>query len=229
MIKSNDEMGKEEPKNKSSFKKFSELKSTGKVAKDPKEDPSKEILPMTDDQLPGNPNLPKKSGKFLKNADTSYLQPAPEEADFDKDEFQDDIDEETGFDGESTDEKVKFYGKVAKFPKKTKASKAFNFLENVKISKNSIWYIVVEKQDSELQMVKYNYKKGVDLSKFVGDLKSYYAKKYSKNKQLVALVEKIEIDGNDKYSWVKNIPPVEIDGRKMISRITEDLIKLLSK
>lgn len=218
-------MGKEEPNKKSSFKKFSDLKSTGKI-EDPKEDPSEEIKPMTDDKLPGNPNLPKKSNKFQKGADTSNMKPAPKG--YDKDEFQDDIDEETGFE-EGVEEKVKFYGKVAKFPKKTKPSKAYNFLENVKISKNSIWYIMVERQDSELQMVKYNYKKGVDLAKFIGDLKSYYSKKYADNKQLVALVEKIEVDGNDKYSWVKNIPPVEIDGRKMIGRITEDLIKLLSK
>jgi hypothetical protein len=223
MIKTFDEMGKEEPRKRSSFKKFSELKSTGKSPKDAKEDPASEILPLTDDKLPGNPNLPKKTGKFAKDADTSYLQPVPEQE-------QDETDGEGESDDvESTDEKVKFYGKVAKFPKKTKASKAFNFLENVKISKNSIWYIMVEKQDSELQMVKYNYKKGVDLAKFVAELKTYYAHKYSDNKNLVALVEKIEIDGNDKYSWVKNIPPVEIDGRKMISRITEDLIKLLSK
>lgn len=221
MIKSFDEMGKEEPRKKSSFKKFSELKSTGKATKDAKEDPSQEILPLTDDKLPGNPNLPNKTKKFVKDADTSYLQPVPEQD-------QDETDGE-GMGDEPTEENVKFYGKVAKFPGKTKASKAYNFLENVKISKNSIWYIMVEKQDNELQMVKYNYKKGVDLAKFVAELKTYYAKKYSKNKNLVALVEKIEIDGNDKYSWVKNIPPVEIDGRKMISRITEDLIKLLSK
>jgi hypothetical protein len=224
MIKNFDEMGKENPIKKSSFKKFSDLKSTGiKSPKDTKEDPSSEILPLTDDKLPGNPNLPNKNSKFIKDLDTSYLQPVPEQD-------QDETEGEDRFGNvESTDEKVKFYGKIAKFPKKTKASKAFNFLENVKISKNSIWYIMVEKQDSELQMVKYNYKKGVDLAKFISELKTYYAQKYSSNKKLVELVEKIEIDGNDKYSWVKNIPPVEIDGRKMISKITEDLIKLLSK
>ena len=55
-----------------------------------------------------------------------------------------------------TENDVKFYGKLARFPKKVKAHKALNFLENVKISKNSIWYILIEKQDNELQMIKYN-------------------------------------------------------------------------
>jgi hypothetical protein len=43
------------------------------------------------------------------------------------------------------------------------------------------------------------------------------------------MIESINVDGNDKYSMVKNIPLVTVDGRKMISIITEDLIKLLSK
>jgi hypothetical protein len=124
---------------------------------------------------------------------------------------------------------VKFYGKVAKLPKNTKASKGYNFLENVKVSKSSIWYIMVEKQEDQLQMVKYNYKKGVDLSKFVTDLKEYYKSKFVGNNKVVKLIESIEIDGNDKYSWVKNIPLIEVEGKKMISKITEDLIRLLSK
>ena len=88
---------------------------------------------------------------------------------------------------------------------------------------------MVEKQDSELQMVKYNNKEGVDLNKFVTDLKSYYIKRYSKDAKVCKMIESIKVDGNDKYSMVKNIPLVTVEGRKMISIITEDLIKLLSK
>jgi hypothetical protein len=40
---------------------------------------------------------------------------------------------------------------------------------------------MVEKQDNELQMVKYNNKEGVDLNEFVTELKGYYIKKYSKD------------------------------------------------
>ena len=101
--------------------------------------------------------------------------------------------------------------------------------ENIKVSKSSIWYLLVEKQDNELQMVKYNHKKGVDLSKFVKELKTYYISKNASNKKVCEMIESISIDGNDKYSWIKNIPMIEVDGKKMVTRITEDLIKLLSK
>jgi len=46
---------------------------------------------------------------------------------------------------------------------------------------------------------------------------------------MIKMVENIQIDGNDKYSWIKNIPMIEVEGKKMISKITEDLIRLLSK
>ena len=88
---------------------------------------------------------------------------------------------------------------------------------------------MIEKQDNELQMVKYNVKEGVDLTKFVNELKSYYTKKYSNEPKMKQLIESISVDGNDKYSMVKNIPAVSVDGKKMITKITEDLIKLLSK
>jgi hypothetical protein len=195
-----------EKKNIVGFKKFSDIKSNKKLEE---VNPSTDIKPSTD--LPMNPNIPSKSEKVEKTASTKELKPVKDK----------EVDE--------TNEKVETIGRVARFPRNTKASKAYNFLENVKVSKKSIWYIMVEKQDSELQMVKYNYKEGVDLNKFVNELKSYYLKKYSDNSNIVSLVENIVVDGNDKYSMVKNIPPVEVDGRKMISIITEDLIKLLSK
>lgn len=197
-----------ERKNIVGFKKFSDIKSNKKLEE---VNPSTDIKPDTDSDRPMNPNLPSDTKKTEKPTSTKELKPAVDNNE------------------EVTESKVETIGKVARFPKNVKASKAFNFLENVKVSKKSIWYIMVEKQDSELQMVKYNYKEGVDLSKFVNELKSYYLKKYSNNKNVVSLIENISVDGNDKYSMVKNIPPVEVEGRKMISIITEDLIKLLSK
>jgi hypothetical protein len=205
------------------FKRFSDIKKS----KMEELDPSLPVSPETDGDRPMNPNLSKDSDKVerLKSRKDIIPQDQNLEVDEDSDDFQNDIDLEE----ETHESNVDFTGKVAKFPKNVKASKAYNFLENVKVSKKSIWYIMVEKQDNELQMVKYNVKEGVDLTKFVNELKSYYTKKYSNEPKIQKMVESIYVDGNDKYSMVKNIPSITLDGKKMITKITEDLIKLLSK
>jgi hypothetical protein len=174
-----------------------------------------------------NPNLPEETKKGERIAPRKDILAFDQNisTDEEEDDFSDDID----LDDKTHESKVDFSGKVAKFPKNIKASKAYNFLENVKVSKKSIWYLMIEKQDNELQMVKYNVKEGVDLTKFVNELKSYYTKKYSNEPKMKKLIESISVDGNDKYSMVKNIPAVSVDGKKMITKITEDLIKLLSK
>ncbi len=197
------------------FKKFSDIKSSSKI-----EEVELNTKPESDSNRPMLPNTPEESKKIEKPMSRKNLQPEDQDID---------LPGENEFDSEENNEKVETFGKVAKFPKNVKASKAYNFLENVKVSKKSIWYIMVEKQDNELQMVKYNNKEGVDLNKFVTELKAYYIKKYSKDTKVCQMIESINVDGNDKYSMVKNIPLVTVDGRKMISIITEDLIKLLSK
>ena len=209
------------------FKKFSDFKNENKSEKLEEVNPSENVMPDTDSSRPMNPNLPKDSKKGEKYASRKNIIPKDQNVDVnnDSDEFVNDID----FGDRKHESKVETIGKVAKFPKNVKASKAYNFLENVKISKKSIWYIMVEKQDNELQMVKYNYNEGVNLSKFVAELKNYYLDKYKDNKAICEAVIKLEVDGNDKYSMVKNISPVELDGKKMITKITEDLIRLLSK
>jgi hypothetical protein len=68
-------------------------------------------------------------------------------------------------------------------------------------------------------MLKYNLKEGFDLSKFTNELKSYYSKKFASNKNLVKLIESIKIDGDDKFSWIKNVPLIEIEGKKLITII----------
>jgi hypothetical protein len=196
-----------------SFEKFSELSK--KPKKQTEKDYSMSVLPES--EPPHVPNLPtEKPSKLQKGMNTDDLMPEKGEL----------VDNPLNIIDES---KVEFIGKIARLPKGTKASKAYNFLENVKVSKSSIWYLMIEKQENELQMVKYNYKKGVDLSEFVKELKSYYISKYKNNQKAIKMIENIQIDGNDKYSWIKNIPLMDVDGKKMISKITEDLIKLLSK
>ena len=207
-----------ERKNIVGFKKFSDIKESKSKIKEI--DPSMEVSPDTDSDLPMNPNLPPSSKKIEKPMSRKNLMPKEQDVNLPSDDDEDD--------DKKNETKVETFGKVAKFPKNTKASKAYNFLENVKISKKSIWYIMVEK-DQELQMVKYNVKEGVDLNKFVNELKSYYISKSKGNKALCESISKISVDGNDKYSMVKNIPNVDIDGKKVITKITEDLIRLLSK
>ena len=213
----------ENKRNVVGFKRFSDMKKS----KVEEVDLSSGLTPDNDSDRPMNPNLSKESDKIEKPTSRKNLMPEEQAIDLPNDEDVKKLSDDS--DGDETNEKVETFGKVAKFPRNVKASKAYNFLENVKVSKKSIWYIMVEKQDNELQMVKYNYKEGVDLGKFVNELKTYYVKKYSNNENICKLVEKIEVDGNDKYSMVKNIPLVELDGKKMITKITEDLIKLLSK
>ena len=120
---------------------------------------------------------------------------------------------------------VNLQGKVAKFPKNTKAKNAYNFLENIKVSKKKLWYILIEKDENELQCIKYNNKMGVNLKLFVEQLKDYY----KKDKELYEYIKVLEIEGNDKFSIIKNIPNVEVKGKKMVTFLTENLIQLLYK
>lgn len=200
-----------ERKNIVGFKKFSDIKSNKKLEE---VNPSTDIKPDTDSDRPMNPNLPSDTKKTEKPTSTKELKPTISNN-------EEDVD--------VNESKVETFGKVAKFPKNVKASKAFNFLENIKISKKSIWYIMVEQQSNELQLVKYNHKEGVDLTKFVNELKEYYLSKNIENKLICESISNIQVDGNDKYSRIINIPKIKIDDKLLITRVTEDLIKLLSK
>ncbi len=120
---------------------------------------------------------------------------------------------------------VNFIGKVAKFPKNTKAKNAYLFLENIKVSKKKLWYILIEKDQDGLQLIKYNNKLGFNLNDFVNELKKHYMQDELISEHIKAL----KIEGEDKFSVIKNIPDVEINGKKLITILTNDLIKLLYK
>ena len=182
----------------------------------------------------GLPLLPNNNTKTQVQQSTRYMKPKSQKENGDdytipEGEDKDEFIENGQIPYDKTEENVEFIGKVAKLPKGVKASKGLNFMENIKIPKSSIWYLMVERQNNELQMIKYNLTKGFDLGRFTNDLKGYYITKFQKNEKLVEKIKSIEIDGDDKYSWIKNIPLITVDGKKLISIITEDLIKLLSK
>ena len=65
---------------------------------------------------------------------------------------------------------------------------------------------------------------GVDLKAFVDQLKEYY----KKDEDVKPYIDKLIIEGSDKFSIIKNIPDIDIKpGKKMITFLTENLIKLL--
>jgi len=124
------------------------------------------------------------------------------------------------------DKVVQFTGKVAKMPRNTKAKSAYTFLENIKVSKSKLWYILIEKDENELQCIKYNNKMGVNLTLLIEGMKSYY----EKDEHIHKYIDELKIEGNDKFSVIKNIPDIEIlPGKKMIAFLTENLIQLLYK
>jgi hypothetical protein len=130
-----------------------------------------------------------------------------------------------------SEKRIHMHGKISQFPKNTEAEKAYNFLQNVKVSKRKLWYFLIERdnitdkgeKDTQLQMVKYNNKQGVDCEKFINELKNYY----KNNEKYSELVDQLIVEGEKDFSIIRNIPDVEIDDKKFISIITQDLIKLL--
>jgi hypothetical protein len=63
----------------------------------------------------------------------------------------------------------------------------------------------------------------------VNELKEFYINNNKENKFICEAVSKIGVDGNDKYSKITSIPKIKINDKLLITKITEDLIKLLSK
>lgn len=130
---------------------------------------------------------------------------------------------------DNQEENVNLYGKVAVFPKNIKPSKAYKFLENVKINPEKLWYMLIQQQEDNLQMIKYNVKANIHLKEFVSILKSYYLEKVEEYPELYEQVDKIviEADQNDLFVSIKNIPHIAINNKKLISIISEDLVKIL--
>lgn len=130
------------------------------------------------------------------------------------------------------DNNVSMYGKIAKFPKNTKAKSAYNFLTNLKISSRKLWYFIIEKEivsvdgknkAQELQLIKYNNKNGINCDAFIEILK----KEYPNDTELGKYINNLIIDSEENFSVIRNIPDVEIGGKKLINIISEDIIRLL--
>lgn len=125
---------------------------------------------------------------------------------------------------------IELTGKVVKFPKNTKAVKALQFLENVKVNPNKIWYIIIEDQGTDLKMVKYNRTLGVNLLEYTTNLKKYYITQFSDKQEILEMFKNIIVEGENDFSVIKNIPKIILENNQtLISKIASDLIKLLAK
>jgi len=121
-------------------------------------------------------------------------------------------------------EKVSFKGKIAKFPNNFLPSDSIKVLESNNISKNKLHYIITEQPNNCLLIVKYNEKTGIDLKEFINSLISVY----KKNDDIKSLVEKIQVDGNNVFVMMKNIPIAQLKGKEFIKVINDDLTGLLN-
>ena len=124
--------------------------------------------------------------------------------------------------------KVKLTGKVAQFPTDTPVHKAYNFLENTdNLPKSRIWYIMVEKTGDSVQIARYYPTKGQDLDIIYNKLSERYKDMAKDEPNLLEAISMIETECTDKFAFIKNVPPVLINGKKLSSIIMEDLIKIL--
>jgi len=120
-------------------------------------------------------------------------------------------------------EKFEFIGKVAKFPGNVKPSVSIILLENNKVSKEKLHYIISEQTKDTLVIVKYNENTEIKLTEFIKTLMEYY----KKNEQLKQPFGKIIVEGTEQYSIIKNIPDVKFGDRRLIQVLNDDLVKLL--
>ena len=121
-------------------------------------------------------------------------------------------------------EKISFNGKIAKFPNNFLPSDSIKVLESNNISKNKLHYIITEQPNNCLLIVKYNEKAGPDMKEFINSLISVY----KKNIDFKPLVEKIQVDGNNVFVMMKNIPNIQLKGKNFIKILNDDLTGLLN-
>jgi len=120
-------------------------------------------------------------------------------------------------------EKFEFIGKIAKFPSKIKPSVSIVLLENNKVSKDKLHYIISEQTPNTLVVIKYNEKANIKLTEFITTLMEYY----KRNEQLKQPFSKIVVEGTEQYSIIKNIPDIKFGDRKLMQVLNDDLVKLL--
>ena len=112
-------------------------------------------------------------------------------------------------------EKFELIGKIAKLPSQIKPSQSIIILENNKISKNKLHYIITKSSQNSITLLKYNEKADIKITEFINAL----LKHYEKNDKLK--INNIIAEGTEHFSFIKNIPSNFID------MIYNDIVKLL--
>jgi hypothetical protein len=124
---------------------------------------------------------------------------------------------------ESKMESFKIDGKIVNFSNCIKPSISIVMLENNKISKDKLHYIISEQTKNSLVVLKYNEKAEIKLTDFANTLITYYKKNInSKN-----IFDNIIVEGSEQFSIIKNIPDINIGNKKLIQLLKDDFIKLL--
>jgi len=113
-------------------------------------------------------------------------------------------------------ESIIFDGKVVSFIGPIKPSSTIQLLEQKKISKSKLHFIITEQNDS-IVLLKYNLETKIDLNLFVETLI-----KYHKDNLNESIFENINIEGSDTFTIIKNIPNDDIK-----NIIVENIKKLL--
>jgi len=119
--------------------------------------------------------------------------------------------------------RFKLNGKVAKFLDNYKPSDAYSLLESNNHSKDDLHFMIIEQTDKSLLVLKYNENHELKLKEFVDNLVSYYRR----NPQLDKLFSEIVVEGNDVFSIIKNVPQIELNGKKVLQILNDDLMNLL--
>lgn len=127
-----------------------------------------------------------------------------------------------------SDKSINIYGKVAAFPEPIKPSTAYKYLEHVKINKDKLWYMLIQQQSDVLQMIKYNVKTDIVLEQFGLDLIKFYKEEYGDRPEVLEKLNQITVSGQPEFLTFENIDSqYSFDGKKLITRLVEDLIRLL--
>jgi len=124
---------------------------------------------------------------------------------------------------ESIKPKFDFNGKIVSMPSNIKPSVSIVMLENNKISKDKLHYIISSQTKDSLVVLKYNKKAEIKLTEFTNTLIDYY----KLNETVKNIFDEIVVEGTKDYTIIKNIPDLLMGGEKLINVLNKNIIKLL--